>query len=165
MMSAYHLLALTPEDGARYNAFLSEGCRRHPDTLRIAPADIEAAPFVLASSAESCTLVALSGAGEWLGVGTVEREQGRVKRRHVAWIVRMYVATPGLGIGRALLQQLKARAAAMAGVCKLQLTVAAHNVAAVELYCSEGFTEFSREPDAFFAGERSVTELSMSCGV
>lgn len=23
----------------------------------------------------------------WLGVGTLEREQGRAKRRHVAWIV------------------------------------------------------------------------------
>lgn len=156
---------LTPDRGLSYNAFLSEGCLRHPDTLRIAPADIAAAPFALLDSSESCTLVALAEAGEWLGVGTVEREQGRAKRRHIAWILRMYVAVPGRGIGRALLEQLKARATGMVGVTKLNLTVAAHNAAAVGLYRSVGFVEFAREPDAFRAGDRHVTELSMSCGL
>jgi ribosomal protein S18 acetylase RimI-like enzyme len=77
----------------------------------------------------------------------------------------MYVAAPGRGIGRGLLERLKERAAGMVGVTKLNLTVAEHNLAAVGLYRSLGFVEFSREADAFFAGERYVTELSMSCGV
>jgi GNAT superfamily N-acetyltransferase len=158
-----HIQALTSADAERYNAFLSEGCEQHPATLRIAPADIATAPFATTRSAESCTLVALSAAGEWLGVGTLEREQGRLKRRHIAWIYRMYVAAPGRGIGRELLRELKRLASEMAGVSKLNLTVAAHNAAAVELYRSEGFREFSRETDAFFAGQQSISELSMSC--
>jgi GNAT superfamily N-acetyltransferase len=163
--TAVRFVPLTPEQGPRYNAFLSEGCLRHPDALRIAPADIAAAPFALLDSSEGCTLAALSEAGEWLGVGTVEREQGRAKRRHIAWILRMYVAVPGRGIGRALLEQLKLRATGMVGVTKLNLTVAEHNAAAVGLYRSLGFVEFSREPDAFCAGPHYVTELSMSCGL
>lgn len=163
--SAVRIVPLTSAEGPRYNAFLSEGCARHPDTLRIAPEDIATAPFVLSDSGESCTLVALAETGEWLGVGTVEREVGRAKRSHIAWILRMYVAAPGRGIGRALLQQLKARAAGLVGVTKLNLTVAEHNTAAVGLYRSLGFVEFSREPDAFRAAGRSVTELSMSSPV
>lgn len=163
--TAVRFQPLKPADAERYNAYLSEGCARHPDTLRIAPADIADAPFTTLDSAESCTLVALSPAGEWLGIGTLEREQGRAKRRHIAWIFRMYVAATGRGIGRALLRQLKARAASMVGVTKLNLTVAAHNTAAVALYRSEGFDEFSREPDAFHAGEQRVSELSMSCAL
>ena len=158
-----HLEALTSADAERYNAFLSEGCERHPATLRIAPADIAAAPFATARSAEHCTLVALSAGGEWLGVGSLEREQGRLKRRHIAWIYRMYVAAPGRGIGRALLRELKLLAGDMSGVSKLNLTVAAHNTAAVELYRSEGFREFSRETEAFFVGGQAISELSMSC--
>lgn len=157
------LQALTPADAPRYNAFLRAGCERHPDTLRISSADISAAPFATARSVESCTLVALSSEGEWLGVGTLEREQGRTKRRHIAWILRMYVAEPGRGIGRSLLRELKALAVAMPGVSKLNLTVAAHNAAAVELYRSEGFREFSREDDAFRAAGQSISELSLSC--
>lgn len=154
---------LTPADAQRYNAFLSAGCERHPDTLRISAADISAAPFATHHSAESCTLVALSAEGEWLGVGTLEREQGRAKRRHIAWVLRMYVAEPGRGIGRRLLRELKTLAADMPGVGKLNLTVAAHNAVAVELYRSEGFREFSREDDAFRAAGQSISELSMSC--
>lgn len=157
------LSVLTPADAAAYNAFLSRGCAQHPDTLRIDPADIAALPFTPVSSPESCTLVALSAEGEWLGVGTLEREQGRAKRRHIAWILRMYVAAPGRGIGRALLRRLKARAVEMAGVSKLNLTVAEHNAPAVELYRSEGFQEFSREAGAFYAAGRPISELSMAC--
>jgi ribosomal protein S18 acetylase RimI-like enzyme len=159
------ILVLTPEDSNRYNAFLRSGSEQHPDTLRFSPTDVIAAPFVSFVSGEGRTLVALSSADEWLGVGSIERERGREKRRHIAWILRMYVAKPGRGIGRLLLRELKHSATAMAGITKLNLTVAAHNSAAVELYRSEGFVEFSRETDAFRVENRSVTELSMSCSV
>lgn len=158
----YRITRLFREDAHRYNDFLRAACVQHPDTLRFAPADVDAAPFSVPSADEGCTLLALSPSGDWLGVGSVERERGREKRRHIAWVLRMYVATPGLGIGRALLRELKREGLQLEGVNKLNLTVAAHNAAAIELYRSEGFREFSREEDAFRSGGRGITELTMS---
>jgi ribosomal protein S18 acetylase RimI-like enzyme len=97
-------------------------------------------------------------------VVAVERELGREKRRHVAWLVRMYVAphATGQGIGRELLRAGIQRARRMPGIAKLNLTVAASNERAVRLYESEGFRVFSRETDAFRNGTLSVDELTMS---
>jgi GNAT superfamily N-acetyltransferase len=161
------LRALREDDQARYNVFLSRGVELHPDTLRIAGDDIARSPFSTAPTADALTFAAVEldadGAERWLGVGSIERETTRLKRRHIAWVMRMFVSEPGRGVGRTLLRELVGRAAAMPGVTKVNLTVAAHNAAAVHLYSSEGFREYSREGDAFRAGERSVVELSMSC--
>jgi ribosomal protein S18 acetylase RimI-like enzyme len=158
--------ALTVSEAVRYNAFFAEGARAHPDTLRIAPEDIEASPFSTAESEDGATFVAEAGDGTWLGVGTVERERGRMKRRHVAWIVRMYVIAEaaGRGVGRAILRHAMERARSMVGVSKVNLTVAAHNAAAIHLYESVGFREFAREEDAF-RDAAPRTELSMSAPV
>jgi len=158
------LQVLQPPDAARYNAFFCEGARAHPDTLRIAPGDIATTPFVTAETVNAITLAAVDSNGQWLGVVSVERELGREKRRHVAWLVRMYVpqASAGQGIGRILLRAGIERARRMPGIAKLNLTVAAPNERAIRLYESEGFTEFSREADAFRHGAQSVEELSMS---
>jgi ribosomal protein S18 acetylase RimI-like enzyme len=146
-----------------YNAFMRRGVRAHPDTLRIAEADIVAAPFAVAPTPDKRTLVALVDGGAWAGTVSVERELGRVKRQHIAWVVRMYVAREygGRGIGARLLLRAIAEGRAMPGVSKLNLTVAAHNEHAVRLYERHGFREFSREPDAFRDPEPR-TELSMT---
>jgi GNAT superfamily N-acetyltransferase len=144
------LRALGAEDGPRYNDFFRQGVLAHPDTLRIAPGDIAAAPFKTAAGPESTTFVAQQ-AERWLGVVTLEREQGREKRRHIAWILRMYVAhgSAGAGVGRHLLRAALEHARELPGVAKVNLTVAAHNARAVGLYESEGFRTFAREEDAF----------------
>lgn len=158
------LRVLTAADATAYNAFLREGVLAHPDTLRIAPSDIAAAPFKTDASADGCTFAAQAADGSWLGVVTVEREAGREKRRHIAWIYRMYVAqsAAGRGIGRALLSAALARARELPGVSKVNLTVAAHNERAVALYEGAGFREFAREADAF-RDPAPRTELSMAC--
>lgn len=158
------LRVLTAADAAAYNAFLIEGVLAHPDTLRIAPRDIAASPFKTEAGAHGCTFAAHAEDGTLLGVVTVEREAGREKRRHIAWIYRMYVAqrAAGQGVGRALLGAALARARELPGVSKVNLTVAAHNARAVALYESAGFREFAREPDAFRDVEPR-TELSMTC--
>lgn len=142
------LRALSAEDGARYNAFFRQGVVEHPDTLRISPADIAAAPFKTAHGAEGTTFV-VEQDGQWLGVVTLERERGREKRRHIAWVLRMYVAESGAGVGRRLLRAALGRARELPGVAKVNLTVAAHNARAVGLYESEGFGTIAREEDAF----------------
>jgi NAD(P)H-dependent FMN reductase/GNAT superfamily N-acetyltransferase len=155
--------ALGPEDAAAYNAFLLAGLAAHPDTLRIAAADIAAAPFATLATADAATFVALGAQDEWAGVVTVEREPGRQKRHHIGWIYRMYVDAryAGAGVGRALLRAALARARAMPGLAKVNLTVAAHNRAAIHLYTSEGFREFAREEDAF-RDPQPRRELSMT---
>lgn len=158
-----HIAAATADDSDAYNAFLLRGIAAHPDTLRIAAQDVAAAPFSTVPSEDSQTLVARDAAGRWVGVVSVERERGRQKRRHIAWILRMYVDAQhaGAGVGRRLLQAAIAQARTLAGVEKVNLTVAAHNSAAIQLYTSEGFREFAREDDAFRSPEPRI-ELSMS---
>lgn len=157
------LEALEVDDAAAYNAFFSQGAAAHPDTLRISPEDIAAAPFRTAPTADGTTFVAKDAGGLWLGVVTIEREAGRQKRRHIAWIVRMYVAASGAGrgVGRKLLHAALQRARELPGVQKVNLTVAAHNARAVGLYESVGFRSFGREEDAFRDDEPRV-ELTMA---
>jgi ribosomal protein S18 acetylase RimI-like enzyme len=146
----FSLRALGAADAVAYNAFLLRGVREHPDTLRISEADISAAPFTT-EQRDGATFVAQDEDGGWLGVVTVEREQGRTKRRHIGWILRMYVSaeSAGAGVGRALLRHAVGHARQLPGVEKLNLTVAAHNQRAVALYESEGFRGIGREDDAF----------------
>lgn len=162
--ASFSLRPLTADDAPDYNDFFAEGTRAHPDTLRITQGDIAAQPFATAPSDDAATFAAVDGDGTWLGVVTVERERGREKRRHIAWVVRMYVAADraGKGVGRALLQTAIARARQMPGVSKVNLTVAAHNDRAIALYESAGFVAFARETDAFRHGERRIDELSMA---
>ena len=155
--------ALVAADASAYNDFFRAGALAHPDTLRISPADIAAAPFKTDHGTEGTTVVAQSENGDWLGVVTLEREQGREKRRHIAWVLRMYVAasSAGNGVGRALLRAAIARARELPGVTKVNLTVAAENPRAVGLYESEGFRTFAREEDAF-RDPTPRTELTMT---
>jgi GNAT superfamily N-acetyltransferase len=159
---SFEIAQLGAADAGAYNAFLTRGVREHPDTLRISERDIASSPFHIAST-EGATFVARAPDGAWQGVVTVEREQGREKRRHVAWVLRMYVSasSAGGGVGRALLRRAIEHARELPGVAKVNLTVAAHNERAVALYESEGFRTFAREEDAFRdAAPRA--ELSMS---
>jgi ribosomal protein S18 acetylase RimI-like enzyme len=160
---SYVIRPLAGADGAAYNSFLTAALRAHPDTLRIAVLDIASAPFITEPTPDATTFAAFAEGGAWMGVVSIEREQGREKRRHIAWVLRMAVAATfaGAGVGRALLQAAIDCARQMPGVTKLNLTVAEHNARAVHLYESEGFRIFSREPDAFRDPE-SRTELSMA---
>lgn len=162
-MKDFTIAPLSPDDAPAYNAFFSRGAAEHPDTLRISPADIAAAPFATKHGVDGATLLAKDAEGAWLGVVTVEREPGREKRRHVAWVQRMYVArgSAGQGVGRALLTAALQRARELPGVSKVNLTVAEQNAAAVRLYESVGFRTFSREVDAF-RDAAPRTELTMA---
>jgi len=164
MTEPFTMRTLAAHNAADYNQFLRQGVLAHPDTLRISASDIERAPFKTDYGIERSTFLAYdSESGAWLGVVTVEREAGREKRRHIAWVLRMYVTHPIRiqYIGRALLRAAIARAREWNEVAKLNLTVAAHNAAALALYRSEGFQIFSEETDAF-RDPTPRTELSLS---
>lgn len=81
-----------------------------------------------------------------IGMVGLVRQQ-RLKERHKALVVGMYV-TPeaaGRGVGRALLSGLLARADRVAGLRQIQLVVSSQNDSARHLYESVGFRCYGRE--------------------
>ncbi len=92
--------------------------------------------------------------GAWRGdrlVGAISCERdARSKVRHVGHIIGTMVMQDqqGLGVGRALLDALIARASADGEVQQLTLSVTAGNRAAVRLYESAGFTRYGTLPRA-----------------
>jgi ribosomal protein S18 acetylase RimI-like enzyme len=90
------------------------------------------------------------------------REEG-MKTRHKGFVVSMYVLPEkrGYGAGRALMQELIARARQIAGLEQLLLAVVTTNRAAIQLYRSLGFTVYGTEPRAMKAGEHYWDEDHM----
>lgn len=152
MVPAYTIALLEAGDAPVYNAFFAAGGQAHPEAFRIVPRDFRDTPFATAPSPDAFTLGAFGAENEGLlGVVSVERETGRAKRRHVAWLIRMYVAqsAAGRGIGRSLVREaVRLARERFAGVTQLNLTVIASNEPARRLYLSEGFVVFAREIDA-----------------
>jgi RimJ/RimL family protein N-acetyltransferase len=88
-----------------------------------------------------------------IGVVGLVRNQ-RDKERHKASVVGMYVApeAAGRGVGRALLNELLARAARIEDLRQIQLMVSSRNEAARRLYESLGFRKYGCEIDALNVG-------------
>ncbi|MFM0499838.1 GNAT family N-acetyltransferase [Paraburkholderia caffeinilytica] len=76
------------------------------------------------------------------------------KERHKASVIGMYVApeAAGRGVGRALLNELLARAAQIQGLRQIQLMVGSRNEPARKLYESLGFRKYGCEVDALNVG-------------
>jgi ribosomal protein S18 acetylase RimI-like enzyme len=102
------------------------------------------------------------GDAELAGMVRVDREAGR-KDQHKAGITAMYIAPEwrGLGLGRALLEEVIARARQMAGLEQVRLGVVTTNTAAVALYRSLGFVVYGTDPRTLKLGERYWDEHLM----
>lgn len=139
-------------DAAIYREFRLRGLREHADAftssfeeenLRV-PADTEKR----LSPAGDTVMWAAFVDGAMAGVVGLNRET-RLKNRHKATLVAMYVAPEyqGHGIGRALVGKVLDEARA-GGVELVVLTVTAGNREATALYEKCGFKSFGIEPDA-----------------
>jgi ribosomal protein S18 acetylase RimI-like enzyme len=67
----------------------------------------------------------------------------------------------GAGVGRLLLHEAIVRAAQVADLRQIWLTVLESNEAAQRLYAAAGFRSYAHEPDAVKIGDRYVGELQM----
>jgi ribosomal protein S18 acetylase RimI-like enzyme len=159
-MTDLHFRALRSDEAPVYNAFLKNAVTTQAQFFRISPLDIDTCPFAIRDDQHGFTLLAESAA--WHGVGTIERELRYEKRAHVAWLVRMYVETSGVGTGRKLLDALITKTRTLPGLTNLNLTVLAENTRAISLYQSLGFKTFAHEHNAVRQGNRLVNELTMS---
>jgi ribosomal protein S18 acetylase RimI-like enzyme len=157
-----HIRRLAPADALLYRALRLRALREHPDAFTSSYEDDQGQP--VEASAARLAAHAFWGAyqgAELYGFVGLERE-ARVKNRHKATVVGMYVApeVTGQGVGRALLLALLAHARGE-GLDSLVLTVTDGNAQAQRLYASAGFRSFGIEPDAIRIASRSYAKNHM----
>lgn len=89
-----------------------------------------------------------------IGIVGFFREEG-IKNRHKGYVVSMYVLPErrGQGVGKALVQELIARAKQIDGLEQLLLAVVTTNRTAIQLYRSLGFETYGTQPGALKTGE------------
>jgi GNAT superfamily N-acetyltransferase len=143
---------LEVSDAPIYRELRLRGLREHPDAFTSSfeeenqrpPADTEKR----LSPASDTTMWGAFVDGTLAGVVGMTRET-RLKNRHKATLVAMYVAPEygGQGLGLALVNTV-VQAANAAGVELLVLTVTEGNKQAAGLYARAGFAPFGIEPDA-----------------
>ena len=159
---------LVEADAPAYRESRLRGLREDPEAFGSTYAEEIERPLavteerlrVQVASGESFTLGAFDGG--LIGVVTVLRGTG-AKARHRATVVGMYVAPEarGRGVGRALLEEARDRAARVEGVEQLHLAVVTTNAAARRLYRALGFVPYGVEPRALKLGDRSWDEELM----
>jgi RimJ/RimL family protein N-acetyltransferase len=153
---------LGPADALSFRTLRLRALREHPDAFTSRWEDEAQQP----AEAAAARLAGHAFWGAWQGaelagfVG-LEREI-RVKNRHKATVVAMYVAPEagGKGVGGALIEALLAHARSLE-LGSLVLTVTEGNEAARRLYERAGFRSFGLEPDAIRVDGRSYAKNHM----
>jgi ribosomal protein S18 acetylase RimI-like enzyme len=141
---------LTEADAEAYYALRLRALTEEPEAFGSSPEEYAAVPLTeVAENLRPTDDVFYLGAWVPALVGCVRfmREEGW-KDRHKAFIFGMYVAPEarGQGIGRALLREALARAAALPGLEQIHLDVVTTNQAAIALYRTFGFETYGIEP-------------------
>ena len=100
--------------------------------------------------------------GRLIGMAGFYRDRG-TKTQHKGHVWGVYVSPTARrkGAGRMLMQKLLEKAAKIAGVEQILISVTATQTAAVKLYRSLGFEPFGREPRALKVGDRFIDEEHM----
>jgi ribosomal protein S18 acetylase RimI-like enzyme len=155
---------LTSQDAPAYRALRLRSFREHPEAFTTSYEELEQQPFAETEKRFASPHFKLWGVFEGnvlLGYVGLERES-RIKCRHKATLIGMYVAPEqaGSGIGRALVEALLADARE-SGLELLVLTVTEGNSRAAQLYERCGFRSFGVEPRAIKVGGRAYGKNHM----
>ena len=146
-----HIQALGTADAPAYRALRLRALREHPDAFTSSVEEEAQRPLADTTQRLSHPAETLWGAfdgPQLVGMVGMSRET-RLKNRHKAHLVGMYVAPEhtGRGVGAALVAAVLQHASAHQ-VALLVLTVTDGNQAAQALYERAGFASFGVEPDA-----------------
>jgi ribosomal protein S18 acetylase RimI-like enzyme len=142
---------LTAADASEYRAVRLRSLKEHPEAFTSSFEEDELQPVDVARERLASTVRKFWGAfdgGKLCGTIGLDPET-RLKNRHKATVVGMYVVpeAAGRGAGRMLVDALVADARA-AGFELLVLTVTEGNSSAIKLYERCGFKSFGVEPRA-----------------
>jgi ribosomal protein S18 acetylase RimI-like enzyme len=155
---------IEPSDAPAFRALRLRALREHPEAFTSSHEEDE--KLALAATEQRLQedgRTRFWGAfdGELRGIAGLQGEQ-RLKNRHKATLVGMYVApeAAGHGLGAALVERIVG-SARTGGVEILVLTVTDGNRAATRLYERAGFRSFGVEPDAIRVGGRSFAKRHM----
>ena len=152
-------------DASEYRAFRLRGLREHPDAFTSSFEEENLRPLADTEGRLGTPMTEkIWGAfvnGAMAGMVGLSHET-RVKNRHKAVLVSMYVADEftGRGLGRALVNTVL-QDARDCGVELVILTVTDSNQAACTLYAQAGFSAFGIEPDAIRANGISFGKQHM----
>ena len=155
---------LTIADAPAYRALRLRSFRDHPEAFTTSYEELEQQSFADTEKRFASPHFKLWGAvdnGVLLGYVGLDRE-ARIKCRHKATLVGMYVAPEhaGRGIGRALVVALLADARE-SDLELIVLTVTEGNSRAAQLYEHCGFRSFGIEPRAVKVGGRAYGKNHM----
>lgn len=167
--TAQHVRVLTVQDAAAYQVVRLRGLREHPEAF--ASSYEEEAVTALEQSVKRLTNPDAVTFGTFvgeslLGVVTLLRNT-RIKTRHRAAVVAMYVAPEarGRGIGKRLIQAAIDEARQHDQIIDLTLSYTVGNESARALYLSMGFKPYALEPrflhidGRFYDGEWMILPL------
>lgn len=158
--------ALTPEDAAAYRPLRLEALRDAPSAFASsveeeAARDLAATRQRLQAGPDGATFGAFLDGG-LVGTSSIFR-MPRLKERHKAYLVGMYVAPAArrTGIGRALVAAVLERARGMPGLRQVLLGVEAGNAPARALYEGFGFEAFGYERAALVVDGVAYDEVHL----
>lgn len=158
------IIEITDERADEYKAFFITGLQEHPDCFRISAADEVNEPFPTKANPYSFTLAAVDENDRLAGIVSFKREvDNREKLAHKGLLFRMYVAShqAGKGLGALLITALLQRVENLNDIKQINLTLAAHNTRAKNLYTRFGFQLFGTETRAIKLGAQFLDEDMM----
>jgi ribosomal protein S18 acetylase RimI-like enzyme len=152
---------LTEADASAFKALRLAGLQAHPDAFGSSWEEEVAHPQSWFVDTLRGGYVAGCEAHETLlgMAGFLRGDRLKTKHRGTLWGMCVAPEARGLGVGAALVRQIIEEAKGM--VEELNLTVAAHNEAALKLYDRLGFVRSGLDPHALKVGDRYVDEVLM----
>lgn len=152
---------LWQDDDPAYRSLWRDALQQHAQYFRTDVEDDVPEGIPTRGAKDSFTLGAFEK-NALVGIVSLERDRG-VKLQHKALLFRMFVApeVAGHGIGKALLEEVLARAQDIEDLRYIHLTVLERNQRARALYRSLGFVDFALEPEAVRMDRDYVGEVQM----
>jgi len=155
---------LEPDDADAFRVLRLEGLEKSPTAFG-ASLDDEArytrGEFLrrIQPTADSWVLGAFYNANSLVGCIGWYRERGaKVSHKSTIWGMYVTPAQRRKGLARSLVDETIARAKSAPGVQQIQLCVALHNEAAVQLYQAAGFERVGVRPNSLFVEGRYIDE-------
>jgi len=158
---------LTADDADAYWKIRLEALERDPGAFSASAEDhrtlsVNDVKARLSSNPDSNFVVGAFVGRRLVGTAGLYREPG-LKTRHKGRVWGVYLAAEmrGKGIGRSMLQALLERAAKIAGLEQIVLSVTTTQVSAIAMYRSLGFESWGHEVRALKIGDRYIDENYM----